>query len=61
MIDEKKFFERLRKLEARHRPSFEESEKADPKSVSYEVGFADGVNQAMNEITALLDEIRLNK
>ncbi|MFW6016789.1 MAG: hypothetical protein ACOCRK_10160 [bacterium] len=46
----KKLFERLRKLESRYRPSYAESEKADLKSVSYEVGFADGVNQAMNEI-----------
>ncbi len=48
VINVNELFTRLKKLEKRHRG----------RSEKYEVAFADGVQQSMNEVTGILEEIR---
>lgn len=53
-IDSDKLFQKLFQLEKRHRDLAEKPGVHD----QYQVGFADGVQEAMNQITGILDEIR---
>lgn len=64
-IEVEKLFERLQALEKKHRDiqkkKFDNRYNDETQTFYYEQGFSDGVQQSMNEITAILDEIRLQK
>lgn len=64
-IDINVIFEKLQKLEKKHRniqkKKFDDRYNDETQTFYYEQGFADGVQQSMNEITAIIDEIRMKE